>query len=152
MRGDRDSITHWIDWTTFEPRPDLDHTEEPDPANAIDVEHARRIVQHERRIRREEKVCERDSRYREGASERAKACKVGRFPDVEERRLTIARLLAERGPLRTIEIMQATGYTDPQVYAAHQHLWFRREGKARATRIALTDEGLHAVCSERAAS
>lgn len=152
MRGDRSNITFWIDWTTFEPRPDIDHTEEPDPANAVDLEHARRIVQHERRIKREEKVCERDRRYRAGASARAKACRVGRYPEVEERRLTIARLLAERGPMRTAEIVRATGIPDDQVYAAHQHPWFRREGRARATRITLTEEGMRAACSERAAS
>lgn len=151
MRGDRSSITHWIDWTTFEDR-DIDHTEEPDAENAIDVEHARRVAQHERRVEREENLSEDDAKYRDGASARAKACRVGRYPEVAERRLTIARLLAERGPLRTIEIMHATGISDDQIYAAQSHPWFRREGRARATRIALTEEGLRAVCSERAAS
>lgn len=151
MRGDRSSITHWIDWTTFEER-DIDHTEEPDPANAVDLEHARRIAKLEVDIPHGEKLSKDDAKYREGASARARACKVGRFPDVMQRRLTIARLLAERGPLRTAEIVQATGIPDDQVYAAHQHPWFRREGRARATRIALTEEGMRAACSERAAS
>lgn len=152
MRGERSNITHWIDWTTFEPRPEIDYHEEPDPENAVDIEHARRIVQHERRIAREENTCDEDARYRDGASERAKACKEGCFPEVMERRERIARLLAERGPLRTIEIMRATGCTEPQVYAAQRHSWFRREGKARACRIALTVEGLQAIRGERVAS
>lgn len=151
MRGDRSSITHWIDWTTFEER-DIDYREEPDVANAVDLEHARRLARLEVELPRGEKLSKDDAKYRDGASARARACKVGRFPDVMQRRLTIARLIADRGPLRTAEIVQATGIPDDQVYAAHQHPWFRREGRARATRIALTEEGMRAACSERAAS
>ena len=151
MRGDRSSITFWIDWTTFEER-DIDYREEPDVANAVDLERDRRLARLEVDIPRGEKLCKEDARNRARASANARACKAKSFPESAKRRETIARLLAERGPLKTIEIMQATGYTDPQVYAAHQHLWFRREGKARATRIALTDEGMRVACSERAAS